>query len=78
MKNGLELAYEVTQKVERMNFSKPGLEHCLGIVLARLMDGGKNFEDIDSAGELMLALRQDNGLDDFLAVMKKAEMSFMN
>lgn len=68
-----EKAHKVVERIKSVNLSKDSLERALGVVLYRLVKGGKNLTDINAAADLMLALRQENGIEDFLKILKETE-----
>lgn len=73
-----EEAHVVVKQIRAMDFSKDTLERILGVMMEMLMDGGSDLTNIESAGKLILALRQPNGPQRYLDEMKKLDKKLRN
>lgn len=73
VEKGWQHAHEIVKKIKAVNMTKAALEETLGVVLGMLSEGGKDYTDIKRGADLMISLRQDNGVEGFLAEMKDLE-----
>lgn len=64
-----EHSHEIVEKIQKANLNKDALERSLGVVLGILSENS-----IESACNLMLALRQPSGIDSILAVWKETDI----
>ncbi len=74
MTTGWQHAHQIGEQIQTTNISKDGLTRCLAVIIGMLTEGPNEPENVEKACNLMLALRQLDGIKDFLAEMKRTDV----